>query len=105
MIVKGHDFPNISLVGIINIDAGLYSTDFRGLEKTGQLITQVSGRAGRQKSQGNVIIQTNNPKHNLLLKILKEGYENSVKLLLKNVKAVNLPPYSHIGVIKVYPLN
>ena len=56
MIVKGHDFEDVSLVGIINIDAGLYSTDFRGLEKTGQLITQVSGRAGRQKVRGNVII-------------------------------------------------
>ena len=101
MIVKGHDFPNISLVGIINIDAGLYSTDFRGLEKTGQLITQVSGRAGRQKSQGNVIIQTNNPKHNLLLKILKEGYEQFSKAALKERESVNLPPYSHIAIINV----
>ena len=101
MIVKGHDFPNISLVGIINIDAGLYSTDFRGLEKTGQLITQVSGRAGRQKSQGNVIIQTNNPKHNLLLKILKEGYEEFSKVALKERESVNLPPYSHIGIINI----
>ena len=101
MIVKGHDFPNISLVGIINIDAGLYSTDFRGLEKTGQLITQVSGRAGRQKSQGNVIIQTNNPKHNLLLKILKEGYEQFSKVALKERESVNLPPYSHIAIINI----
>jgi len=101
MIVKGHDFPNISLVGIINIDAGLYSTDFRGLEKTGQLITQVSGRAGRQKTQGNVIIQTNNPKHNLLLKILKEGYEQFSKFALKERESVNLPPYSHIAIINI----
>ncbi len=101
MIVKGHDFPNISLVGIINIDAGLYSTDFRGLEKTGQLITQVSGRAGRQKTQGNVIIQTNNPKHNLLLKILKEGYKQFSKVALKERESVNLPPYSHIAIINI----
>ncbi len=101
MIVKGHDFNNVSLVGIINIDAGLYSTDFRGLEKTGQLITQVSGRAGRQKSQGTVIIQTNNPKHELLLKILKDGYEEFSKIALKQRESVNLPPYSHIGIIKI----
>ena len=101
MIVKGHDFEDVSLVGIINIDAGLYSTDFRGLEKTGQLITQVSGRAGRQKVRGNVIIQTNNPKHELLQKILREGYEKFSKVALKQRKAVNLPPYSHIGVVKV----
>ncbi len=101
MIVKGHDFEDISLVGIINIDAGLYSTDFRGLEKTGQLITQVSGRAGRQKIQGNVIIQTNNPKHELLIKILKDGYEEFSKVALSERESVNLPPYSHIGIIKV----
>ena len=101
MIVKGHDFEDVSLVGIINIDAGLYSTDFRGLEKTGQLITQVSGRAGRQKIRGNVIIQTNNPKHELLQKILREGYEKFSKVALKQRQAVNLPPYSHIGVVKV----
>tara|TARA_B100000900_G_scaffold327333_1_gene287434 strand:- start:2117 stop:4099 length:1983 start_codon:yes stop_codon:yes gene_type:complete len=101
MIVKGHDFKDVSLVGIINIDAGLYSTDFRGLEKTGQLITQVSGRAGRQKTQGNVIIQTNNPKHKLLLKILKNGYEEFSKIALKERESVNLPPFSHIGIIKV----
>ena len=101
MIVKGHDFNNVSLVGIINVDAGLYSTDFRGLEKTGQLITQVSGRAGRQKNQGNVIIQTNNPNNEMLQKILKEGYKKFSKIALKQRKAVNLPPYSHIGIIKV----
>jgi len=101
MIVKGHDFKDISLVGVINIDAGLYSTDFRGLEKTGQLITQVSGRAGRQKIQGNVIIQTNNPKHKLLIKILKDGYEEFSKIALKERESVNLPPFSHLGIIKV----
>ena len=101
MIVKGHDFKNVSLVGIINVDAGLYSTDFRGLEKIGQLITQVSGRAGRQKNQGNVIIQTNNPNHEMLQKILKEGYKEFSIVALKQREAVNLPPYSHIGMIKV----
>ena len=101
MIVKGHDFNDVSLVGIINIDAGLYSTDFRGLEKTGQLITQVSGRAGRRKMRGNVIIQTNNPKHKLLQIILKEGYENFSKIALEQRETVNLPPYSHIGIVKV----
>ena len=80
MIVKGHDFRDVDLVGIINIDAGLYSTDFRGLEKTAQLITQVAGRSGRQKEEGNVYIQTYNPNHKLLNIILNQGYENSVKL-------------------------
>ena len=99
MIVKGHDFKDISLVGIINIDAGLYSTDFRGLEKTAQLITQVSGRTGRQTEHGNVIIQTHNPNHNMLKTMLKEGYERFSHIALEQRKNVNLPPYSHIGLI------
>ena len=99
MIVKGHDFKDISLVGIINIDAGLYSTDFRGLEKTAQLITQVSGRSGRRDEQGNVLIQTHNPNHNMLKTILKEGYDKFSHIALKQRKNVNLPPYSHIGLV------
>ena len=92
----------IEIFELIRIDAGLYSTDFRGLEKTGQLITQVSGRAGRQKNQGNVIIQTNNPNNEMLQKILKQGYKKFSIVALKQRKSVNLPPYSHIGIIKVY---
>ena len=99
MIVKGHDFKDISLVGIINIDAGLHSTDFRGLEKTAQLITQVSGRSGRRNEQGNVLIQTHNPNHNMLKTILKEGYEKFSHIALEQRKNVNLPPYSHIGLV------
>ncbi len=105
MIVKGHDFNNISLVGIINIDAGLYSTDFRGLERTGQLITQVAGRSGRQETQGNVIIQTNNPEHELLQTILKKGYDYFSKIALKQRQSVNLPPFSHIGTVKISSSN
>ena len=92
MIVKGHDFQDVSLVGIINIDAGLYSTDFRGLEKTAQLITQVSGRTGRQTEQGNVLIQTHNPSHNILKIILKDGYEKFSNIALDQRQNVNLPP-------------
>ena len=99
MIVKGHDFKDISLVGIVNIDAGLYSTDFRGLEKTAQLITQVSGRSGRQNEQGNVLIQTHNPKHKMLKTILQDGYEKFSNIALEQRKNVNLPPYSHISLV------
>ena len=99
MIVKGHDFQDIALVGIINIDAGLYSTDFRGLEKTAQLITQVSGRTGRQSEQGNVLIQTHNPSHNILKIILKDGYEKFSNIALEQRANVNLPPYSNIGLV------
>ena len=105
MIVKGHDFRDVDLVGIINIDAGLYSTDFRGLEKTAQLITQVAGRSGRQQEQGNVFIQTYNPNHKLLKIILNQGYEKFSEIALDQRKNVNLPPFSHIALLQISPRN
>lgn len=102
MIVKGHDFDKVSLVGIINVDAGLYSTDFRGLERTGQLITQVSGRSGRQKNRGKIVIQSNNPNHKLLQTVLKYGYDRFSNIALTEREMMDLPPYSHIGIIKAY---
>ncbi len=105
MIVKGHDFRDVDLVGIINIDAGLYSTDFRGLEKTAQLITQVAGRSGRQKEQGNLFIQTYNPDHNLLQIILNQGYEKFSKIGLDQRKNANLPPFSHVALLQISSRN
>ena len=76
MLVKGHDFPDVTLVGIMDIDAGLHSLDFRGLEKIAQLIVQVSGRSGRHSSEGKVLIQTRKPKHPLIIELLKNGYNS-----------------------------
>ena len=104
-MLKGHDFRDVDLVGIINIDAGLYSTDFRGLEKTAQLITQVAGRSGRQKEEGNVYIQTYNPNHNLLKIILNQGYEKFSEIGLDQRKNVNLPPFSHIALLQMWSRN
>ena len=104
MLVKGHDFPNVSLVGIIDIDSGLYSLDFRGLEKTAQLITQVSGRSGRHQTQGKVIIQTRKPDHPLILELLKNGYKNfSEKALIERKEAL-LPPFSYIALLRASSL-
>jgi len=100
MLVKGHDFPNVTLVGIINIDSGLYSLDFRGLEKTAQLITQVSGRSGRKKDRGQVIIQTRRPNHPLLHVLLKKGYMEFSKENMKERKKAELPPFSYISLIR-----
>ena len=74
MLTKGHDFPELNLVGIIDIDAGLYSLDFRGLEKIGQMIIQVAGRSGRHNSQGKLIIQTRKPDNILMNELLNNGY-------------------------------
>tara|TARA_Y100000768_G_scaffold337531_1_gene279734 strand:- start:754 stop:2688 length:1935 start_codon:yes stop_codon:yes gene_type:complete len=101
MIVKGHDFPNVSLVGIIDIDSGLFNLDFRGLERTAQLITQVAGRSGRKNEGGHVIIQTRTPKHPLLDILLSKGYENFAMKNLNDRKKANLPPYTHLCLVRM----
>ena len=76
MLAKGHDFPNLTLVGIIDIDSGLYSLDFRGIEKIAQMIIQVAGRSGRHSTQGKLIIQTRKPNHPIMTKLLENGYND-----------------------------
>lgn len=100
MITKGHHFPNITLVAILDIDQALFSTDFRSLERMGQLITQVAGRAGRAKRLGQVILQTSQPKHPLLNKLLEEGYGHFSQALLTERQAISLPPYSYQALIR-----
>lgn len=101
MLAKGHDFPDVTLVGILNVDAGLYSDDFRALEQTIQLITQVAGRAGRSKKKGLVIIQTVYPDHQMLLRITEPDFDYTkvASDLLYLRRSMNLPPYSHQAVL------
>lgn len=75
MIVKGHDFPNVTLVGVIAADLSLYAADYRANERTFDLLTQASGRAGRSKKEGNVIIQTYNPEEYSITLAAKQNYE------------------------------
>ena len=105
MLVKGHDFPGVTLVGIMDIDAGLYSLDFRGLEKIAQLIVQVSGRSGRHSSEGKVLIQTRKPKHPLIIELLKNGYNSFSNKALLERKSASLPPFSYISLFRVSSLN
>jgi primosomal protein N' (replication factor Y) (superfamily II helicase) len=95
MLAKGHHFPAVTLVGILNVDAGLTSPDFRALEHTAQLIVQVAGRAGREEKPGHVMLQTRYPDHPLLLKLLREGYAAFSACLLEERRAAALPPYSY----------
>ncbi|MEC9205805.1 MAG: primosomal protein N' [Pseudomonadota bacterium] len=101
MLVKGHDFPKVSLVGIMDIDPGLHSIDFRGTERTAQLMVQVAGRSGRHKTQGQVIIQTRKPDHQLITELLKYGYRNFSKRALLEREEALLPPYSFIALLKI----
>ena len=100
MLVKGHDFPKVSLVGIMDIDPGLHSIDFRGIERTAQLMVQVSGRSGRHKTQGQVIIQTRKPDHELVTELLSHGYDDFSRKALKEREGALLPPYSFIALLK-----
>lgn len=100
MLSKGHDFPHVTLVGILNIDQGLFSTDFRAMERTAQLIVQVAGRAGRAHKPGKVLLQTHQPDHPLLQMLLTEGYGAFCTAALEERRLANLPPYTYMGVLR-----
>ena len=100
IVSKGMDFANVTLVGVISAETTLWLPDFRADERTFQLLTQVSGRAGRSKIEGEVIIQTQNSRHFVLQKVLQNDYfgfyENEIKLRMQS----NYPPFSRLGLIE-----
>lgn len=100
MLTKGHHFPHLSMVAIVDADGGLFSTDFRAIERMAQLIIQVAGRAGRAHVAGEVFIQTLHPEHALLQQILRQDYHALASLLLKERKICQLPPYTHWALIR-----
>ncbi len=100
MLSKGHDFPGVTLVGILNVDHGLYSTDFRATERLAQLITQVAGRAGRNKNNGKVLLQTYQPEHPLLNCLLSNGYMAFSAEALVIRKSCGLPPYTNMILLR-----
>ncbi len=101
MLAKGHDFPGVTLVGILDCDQGLFSADFRAAERMAQLITQVAGRAGRAERHGEVLIQTRHPDHPLLQTLIHHGFEAFAKELLNERKLAHLPPYTHLALLRV----
>jgi primosomal protein N' (replication factor Y) len=92
MLAKGHHFPGVTLVVIVNIDQALYSADYRALERMGQMIQQVAGRAGRMEKAGTVILQTLHPEHAALELLLSQGYEAYARWLLQERQLAGLPP-------------
>ncbi len=100
MLTKGHDFPEVSLVVILDADQGLFASDFRATERLAQTITQVAGRAGRAARPGEVIVQTSFPEHPLLTRLLAEGYERFAAIALEERRAANWPPYSRIALLR-----
>ena len=96
MIAKGLDFPNVTLVGVINADTALHFPDFRASERTFHLITQVAGRTGRGERGGRVIVQTFSPDHPAILAAAKHDYNRFVHQELPMRKALGYPPYSQM---------
>lgn len=96
MIAKGHDFEDVLLVGIVDADQSLYQSDYRSIERTFQLITQVAGRAGRSSEQGRVILQTYSPKHFVYRYASNYDYKGFFKKEANLRKVTNFPPYARI---------
>jgi primosomal protein N' (replication factor Y) (superfamily II helicase) len=100
MLTKGHDFPRVTLVGVLNADQGLFGTDPRSHERLAQTILQVSGRAGRADRPGEVVIQTHYPEHPLLRCLLAHDYTAFASLALVERREASWPPYSHLAAFR-----
>ncbi len=100
MLAKGHHFPDVSLVLILDVDSGLYSCDFRATEQLAQLVTQVAGRAGRSGEPGVVLLQTHFPEHPLLQDLVNNGYQDFARFALSERELTELPPYSNLALLR-----
>lgn len=100
MLAKGHDFHDVTLVGVLDADQGLYSADFRATESLAQLITQVTGRAGRGEKAGEVLIQSEQPQHEFWKSIIKQGYQFTADELLQERIEMAMPPAGSLCVIR-----
>jgi primosomal protein N' (replication factor Y) len=101
VLAKGHDFAKLSLVGIVSADQALYGSDFRALERMGQLVTQVAGRAGRSSgAAAEVILQTREPSHPMLQLLLSRGYTGLCDALLEERRSTQMPPFAHLALLR-----
>ena len=100
MLSKGHHFPGVTLVGVVDADQGLYSTDFRATERLAQAVVQVAGRAGRAERPGEVVLQTHLPEHPLLQTLVHHGYARFAQAALEERRAASLPPWRLLAVLR-----
>lgn len=101
MVAKGHDFPEVTFIGVVLADISLNLPDFRAAERTFQLLTQVAGRAGRGKEKGRVIIQTYEPNHYAIQSAIKQDYYEFFEKEIENRRELNYPPFSNLGLIQL----
>jgi primosomal protein N' (replication factor Y) (superfamily II helicase) len=100
MLTKGHHFPEVTLVLILDADQGLFASDFRATERLAQTIIQVAGRAGREARAGEVMIQTQFPEHPLLNRLIADGYESFAASALQERREAGWPPYSRLALLR-----
>ncbi len=100
MLTKGHHFPEVTLVVVLNADQGLFGTDFRAAERLAQTIVQVAGRAGRADKAGEVLIQTEYPDHPLLQQLVTGGYEAFATAALAERELARWPPFARVAVLR-----
>jgi primosomal protein N' (replication factor Y) len=100
ILAKGHDFPHLNLVGVVNADAMLYSADYRAPERLFALLTQVAGRAGRGRAQGEVLIQTAFPNHPLYAALRNQDFDAFGKSLLEERQKAGFPPFVHQALLR-----
>ncbi len=105
MLAKGHHFPRLTLVVVLDADNGFYNQDFRALERLGQLLTQVAGRAGRAEFPGQVLIQTHLPQHPALNLLIQQGYDAFAQSLLPMRQQAELPPFHFLAIIRAQGKN
>lgn len=105
MLAKGHDFPKLNFVGIVSADQALFGADFRAIERMGALITQVAGRAGRSGQPARVMLQTHVPEHPLLATLIQHGYPAFVEAVLAERRAIGLPPFAHLALLRADALS
>ncbi len=100
MLAKGHHFPAVTLVAVLDADSGLFSADFRSSERLAQQILQVAGRAGREERPGQVLIQTHEPNHPLWEPLLRQDYGAFAAAALDERRQTGLPPFSHLALLR-----
>ena len=100
MLAKGHHFPDVTMVALLDVDGSLYSSDFRAAERFAQLFIQVAGRAGRASKPGEVYLQTHHPEHSLLQALITKDYNSFAQTALAERKIAMLPPYSYLTLMR-----
>ncbi|GHA44169.1 primosomal protein N' [Photobacterium aphoticum] len=100
MLAKGHHFPDVTLVALLDVDSALFCNDFRAPERLAQLFIQVAGRAGRASKPGEVVLQTHHPEHALLQALLYKGYDHFAQGALTERKQAWLPPFTYLALLR-----